>query len=176
MLSEKLFEPQDVKNVELISLALFCNEVAVTSAREQSAGSTMGLTEHAQRRQAQYISNVRTRLDNLAKQPIPDLPASHPEAYECKFEKPEELLGKTGVALNSDASTVAQMWQLIAYELVKSNSAGLGGGLTSFDSSRAEQNVAAVEQFLIGVSEAADVDFPETAEPGAKLGSAKTRK
>lgn len=62
---------------------------------------------------------------------------------------------------------------MVAYEMLKSNSAGLGGGMTSFDGTRARQNVTAIEQFLMAIESAADVDFPETAAPAATVGKKK---
>lgn len=172
MAFEDLFGTFEYKNTELGSVAEFSHEVCVTTAREQSAGSTMGLDEHAMKRQRQYITNIRARLDGLIDRPIPDLPASHPLLYSTVQTAPETIT-VDDKPLNSDAFAVSQMWQLVSFEMLKSNSAGMGGGMTSFDGIRARQNVTAIEQFLAAIEAAADVDFPETAAPAATVGKKK---
>lgn len=174
MAFSELFGTFEVKNTELAALAQFAHECAVTTAKEQSGGSTMGLNEHAMRRQRQYIENIRARIKSILGRPIPDLPVVHPMNFTVEWSEPE-LISVDGKPLNSDAKAVAQTWQIIAYELIKSNSAGMGGGLTSFDGERANNNVGAVEQFLAAIEQAADVDFPETAAPEAQPASAQSR-
>lgn len=164
---EDLYGVYPVKNVELKSVAEFAYEVAYTVSSEQSAGATMGLDEHAMGRQRQYLENVRARVTALADRPIPDLPATHPILFNCDLSAMPPSMGVAGKTLNSDAEAVATLWMQFAYELVKSNSAGLGGGLTSFDAKRAVQNVDAIDQFLASIEAAAEVDFPETAAPEA---------
>ena len=172
MAFEDLFGTFEYKNTELGSVADFSYEVCVTTAREQSSGTTMGLDQHAMGRQRQYIENARARLDGLIERPIPDLPAVHPLLFSTVQVSPE-MISVDGKPLNSDAFAVAQMWQMVSFELLKSNSAGLGGGMTSFDGERARQNVTAIEQFLSAIESAADVDFPETAAPAATVGKKK---
>lgn len=167
-----LFGTFEHKNTELGTLADFANEVAITTALEQSAGTTMGLNAHAFGRQVQYLENATARLAALANAPLPDLPATHPMTFETVHIEPE-LISVDGEPLNKDAKALCQMWQIFAYEMLKSNSAGLGGGVTSFDNTRATQNLAAIEQFVAALNAAADVDFPETAAPAAKPGSKK---
>jgi len=174
MAFEDLFGDFEYKNTELGSLADFSYEVCVTTAREQSAGTTMGLDQHAMGRQRAYIQNARDRLAGLAGRPMPDLPAVHPMTF-MTTQVPPELISVDGKPLNTDAVAVAQMWQMLSYELLKSNSAGLGGGMTVFDANRCAQNISSVEQFLIAIEEAGDVDFPETASPEAKPGGAKKK-
>jgi len=169
MAFEDLFGTWTVKNQELKSVADFANECAVNTAKEQSAGMTIGLNEHAMTRQAGWIKNIASRVESLAQRPIPDLPATHPVGFEVDHAPSPELITVDGKDLNSDATAVCSMWQTIAYELVKSNSAGLGGGLTSFDATRTRSNVASLEQFLLAVQDAGDVDFPETAAPEAQF-------
>lgn len=172
MAFEDLFGTFEYKNTELGSVSDFAYEVCVTTAREQSAGTTMGLDAHAMGRQRQYIANARQRLDGLINRPIPDLPAVHPLLFNTVQEAPE-MVSVDGKPLNSDAFAVAQMWQMLSFEMLRSNSAGLGGGMTSFDGARAHQNVTAIEQFLEAIESAADVDFPETAAPEATVGKKK---
>jgi len=165
----ELFGTFEYKNTELGSLADFCYECCWTTAVEQSAGTTMGLDEHAMTRQRQYLQNARDRLAGLRDRPLPDLPAVHPMLFSTTLEEPS-MISVDGKPLNTDAAATSQMWIMISYELLKSNSAGLGGGLTSFDASRCENNIASVEQFLLSVESAASVDFPETAAPAAVPG------
>jgi hypothetical protein len=163
------------KNTELATLADFGNEAAINTAREQSGGSTMGINEHAFNRQAQYLQNAKERLDALANAPIPDLPATHPMTFETTHIEPD-LITVDEIPLNKDTKALCQMWQVFAYELLKSNSAGIGGGAHSFDVARANQNLGAIEQFVGALNAATDVDMPETAHPDATVTVSATNK
>lgn len=163
----ELFGTFEHKNTELGTLADFANECAITTAREQSAGTTMGLNDHAFERQVQYLKNAADRVKALEDAPVPDLPAVHPMTFHTEHKEPQ-LISSEGDTLNKDAQALCQMWQIVAYELLKSNSAGLGGGATSFDIARVRQNLGAIEQFVGTLNAAASVDFPETADPTAK--------
>jgi hypothetical protein len=163
-----MFGDFQLKNTELLSLADFAYEVCVTTCKEQSAGTTMGLDEHAIKRQAQYIENARARLAGIKDRPLPDLPATHPILFDRTYVEPDMITSEgSNTPLNTDAAACAKSWHIVCYELVKSNSAGLGGGMTSYDAARCEQNITAIEQFLDAIAKAADVDFPETADPAA---------
>ncbi len=163
------------KNTELATVADFGHEAGVNTAREQSGGSTMGINEHAFERQAQYLQNAGERLDALEATPIPDLPAVHPMTFETVQSEPD-LITVDGIPLNKDTKALCQMWQMFSYELLKSNSAGVGGGAHSFDIARARQNLGAIEQFVAALNSATDVDMPETAAPSATLSKKTARR
>jgi len=169
----QLFGVFTVKNVELLSLADFMFEACCNTAAEQSAGMTTGLNAHAIKRQAGWIDSARARLIAVADHPQPDMPASHPITYDREFKMPDMIL-VDGQALNTDAEAIATSWQLICYELMKSNSGGLGGGMSAFDADRCEQNIASVEQLVAAIASTSQtVDFPETSDPAALPGSRK---
>lgn len=163
------------KNTELASVADFGHEAGVNTAREQSGGSTMGINQHAFDRQAQYLQNATERLDALEATPIPDLPAVHPMTFETTHIEPD-LITVDDIPLNKDTKALCQMWQMFAYELLHSNSAGVGGGAHKFDIIRARQNLGAIEQFVAALNSATDVDMPETAAPAATLSGKSSKK
>ncbi len=170
-----LFGTFQHKNTELATLADFGSEAGYNTANEQSGGSTIGINEHAFNRQVQYLQNATERLKALADAPIPDLPASHPMIYETTHIEPD-LITVDGIPLNKDTKALCQMWQIFAYELLKSNSAGIGGGAHSFDVTRATQNLGAIEQFVGALNAATDVDMPETAAPDAVVTVSATKR
>jgi len=162
----ELFRTFEYKNSELGSVANFAYEAAVNTAEEQSAGMTTGLDEHAQRRQIGWLDHISARIDGVASRPTPDLPATHPNLYKQEHVAPETIT-VDGIPLNHDTLTMSQMWQILANELLSSNSAGLGGGMHEPDADRAVNIVESMRQFLASLSGAPAVDFPETAAPAA---------
>ena len=164
-----------VKNSELKVLARFFHECAVNSAKEQSSGLTTGLDPHAIARQGQYLTAARLRAEALAARPFPDLPQSHPQLLDCDISKvPDVIRSADGAILNDDILAVMEMWQRGAYELVKSNSAGLAGTLIQYDYIRIGAILDSIEQIVETFSqEALGVDFPETSAPDAIPGPKK---
>lgn len=162
-----LFGTFPVRNAELRSVADFCNEAAWNTAEEPSAGLTIGLDEHAIKRQRGWLKNVRERAVALAERPIPDLPGTVAIKYDCQYGDVPQMKTKDGKAVNGDTEALCIMWQTVAYELVRSNSAAIGGGLIAPDSERLNANITALEQFLDSVEQATLVDFPMSAAPEA---------
>ena len=170
-------EDSQVKNSELKVLARFLHECAVNTAKEQSSGLTTGLDPHAIARQGQYLTASRLRAEALATRPFPDLPQTHPQLLECDISTtPDIIRDKDGSVLNDDILAVMEMWQRGAYELVKSNSAGLAGTLINYDHVRILALLDSIEQIVETFSqEALGVDFPETSAPDAVPGPKKKK-
>lgn len=162
-----------VKNAEIAWVAEFFYRCMVNTLKEQSSGLSTGMTVHAFARQAQWLIAARARLSALD-HPIPDLPVTHPEPTVCDFSVvPDVLTDEAGRAVSSDCVAIATSWAACFAEACGSNSAGIAGGMLSFDLKRTTNNLAAVEQLLNAIALSSDVDFPETAAPEAtpqKLG------
>lgn len=160
------------KNAELRSVAKQTYEFGQTIAREASSGHTNGLDTHAITRQRSYIEHTKGLIDALNAKPIPDLPATNPTQLPIDFSVPYvytviDLEGNE-VPMNEACQILAEKWLIISCELAMSNSAGLGGSLTSHDYTRAVNNVAALEQLLSEWEARPFLDLPETADPGAE--------
>ena len=173
MAYEELFQVFEMKNTEAKSLVEFCHECAWHTGKEQTASISIGIHEHAARRTQAWIDAGNARLDALAGHPIPDLPSSHPIIVLAECSKvPDMPRHEDGRVVNQDSENLMVMWQRCAYELARCNSAALGGGLLPYDTIRCRQNLASIQQFLDSVSrDLVQVDFPETADPGAKTTS-----
>jgi hypothetical protein len=173
---EDLFTKYEVKNTELKGLAEFCHEAAVNTAKEQSASLAIGLDMHAVVRQENWLAVAKLRAKALADHPIPDLPATHPMMLTCDLSVvPQFPLDSDGRVINGDCEQMMVAWMRVAVELLRSNSAGLGGGMLGFDIKRLNSNLDAIGQLLPGLSieESGEVDFPETAHPEAVPGPRK---
>ena len=156
-----------VKNAEVAWVAEFAFRCMVNTLKEQSSGLSVGFTTHALERQTQFLAAIRARLA-ATDHPIPDLPVTHPVPLECDFSGiPPVLTDDSGRPVSSDCVHVATAWGQVFAELCGSNSAGIAGGVLSFDLRRAENNILAVEQLIAAIAASSDVDFPETAAPGA---------
>jgi len=162
MARSDLYVDQLVKNAELKNLAEYAHKCSWNTAREQSGGQQAGLDEHALNRQATWIKNARERLAVVQSQPEPDQPASHPNDLPVVLPEPT-FLTSDNRPVNPDCEAVAIMWQTIAYELAKSASSKKGGSMTQADAKRCEVNINALEQFLVAVAAASELDFPESA-------------
>jgi hypothetical protein len=137
---------------------------------------TIGLDEHAIKRMRGWLKNANERAEALSERPIPDLPTTAAIKYDCQYAEVPVLKSKDGKAINGDSEALCIMWQTVAFELAKSNSAAIGGGLTEPDSIRLVANLAAIDQFLGSIEAASEVDFPMTAAPEAEASSLATRK
>lgn len=175
MAFQDLFGIFPVRNAELRSLADFCNEAAWNSADEPSAGLAIGLDEHAIKRSRGWLKNAQERASALAERPVPDLPATVAVKYDCKYDEVPALKSIDDKAVNGDSEALCIMWQTVAYELAHSNSAAIGGGLTSADAARLVSNLNAIDQFLDSIEAAVDVDFPMTAAPEATAAPLKKK-
>jgi hypothetical protein len=171
-----LFGTFPVRNAELRSVADFCNEAAWNTADEPSAGLTIGLDEHAIKRQRGWLQNANDRADAIKSRPVPDLPTTANIKYDCQYNEVPSLKAKDGKAINGDSEALVIMWQTVAYELAHSNSAAIGGGTIPADADRLLANLGAIEQFLDSIEKASVVDFPLTAAPEATSAPASVKR
>ena len=167
---EEFFVKQEVKNTELKGVASFIHKCAVNSGLSQSSGLNHGLDPNTVVKQAGYIAASKARLEALRDRPFPDLPQSHPIQVMCDVSnEPPIVRGTSGNVVNDDVLAVTIGWQRIAFELVRSNSAGQPGSMTSFDYERTVKNIDALEQLIATFDEEVmGVDFSETTDPAAK--------
>jgi hypothetical protein len=171
--------PNRNSGVRTVAKQLF--EFGQTIAREPSAAHTNGLDEHAIKRQQTYIDHAMDMVKRLAARPIPDRPATHPTQMEIDFSVEYiyfvENLNGNEVPMNEATQALAENWLLTACEMAKSQSAALAGSLVTFDSERAENNIAVIQQLLTEIEARPFLDLPETADPGsahkARTGSKK---
>ena len=172
---DEFYRVFEVKSTELRGLASFIHECGVNVGKESFASLAIGIDEHGDRRMREYVTAAQLRLTALASHPIPDLPRTHPILMKCDLSKiPDLPRDADGNAVNSDAENLMIAWQRTANELADSNSAALGGGMVSFDTTRCEQNLNSIIDILDSVSGAgSQVDFAETAEPAAKSSAKK---
>jgi len=171
-----LFGPRQYKNPEVFLLATTAHEAARNTAGEASASLTVGLNEHAITRCRDWVSRFSGLLEAVHNQPAPDYTKVHPILLDTEWYEPEMPVDSNGEPLNQTTYTLLTKWQIIADELIKSNSAGLGGGMSDADYIRAKNNVDALSQLLDAIEAAGDTDFPETAEPAAPQGKKASKK
>ena len=82
MAFEDLFIVYPNKNVELRMLAAKAYEYGRNAAFEQSAAMSIGVNDHAIKRNRLYVSDFQDRLDSIHNRPVPDLPYTHPTRVE----------------------------------------------------------------------------------------------
>jgi hypothetical protein len=161
--------PNRNSGVRTVAKQMF--EFGQTIAREPSAAHTNGLDEHAIKRQQTYIDHAADMVTRLAARPIPDRPATHPTQMEIDFSVPYiyfvENLNGNEVPMNEATQALAENWLLTACEMAKSQSAALAGSLVTFDSERATNNIAVIQQLLSEIEARPFLDLPETADPGS---------
>ena len=167
MAFEDLFKIYPNKNVELRACAKVAYEFGRGIAKEPSAGSSLGLDEHAIKRQKQYIDRMRDMVDAVNGRPIPDMPYIHPNRFDCDLSSPYEQFTVDSIALNEDTEMLAQYWMICAVELAASQSAGLAGSLIDADYERIVNHIRVIEQYVNEVTDRPTPDIPETAFPGA---------
>jgi hypothetical protein len=169
MAFEELFKEYPNKNPELRAAAKVCYEFGMNIAKEPSAGMSIGLDEHAIKRQRTYVRAAQGYLDALHNRPIPDMPYVHPTRFDIDLSEIYTQFTKDGLPLNEDTELLAQYWMIMAVELAGSQSAGLAGSMIDPDFERCNNHLAVITQF-VDEMEARDMpDVPETAFPGAIL-------
>lgn len=170
------FGPRQYKNPEVFLLAATAHEACANTAGEASASLTVGLNPHAITRCRDWIARFSGLLEAVHNQPAPDYTKVHPILLNVAWQEPSMPVDQFGEPLNQTTYTMMTKWQIIADELIKSNSAGLGGGMSDADYRRAKNNVDALEQLLNAIEASGDTDFPETADPAAPEGKKSGKK
>jgi hypothetical protein len=174
-----LFQNYPNKNVELRAIAKTAYEFGKNIAQEPSAGMSLGLDEHALRRQGEYIEILRGMVEAIHARPIPDMPYVHPTQFpiDLSDEYSQFTTDEHPMPINEDTQLLAQYWMMLASELAKSQSAGLAGSLTDADYARAVTTLDVIQQYRDEMEVRPTIDLPETAFPEATLGkpSARTR-
>jgi hypothetical protein len=172
-----LFKMYANKNIELRAIAKTAYEFGKTIAQEPSAGMSLGLDEHALRRQGEYIVILRGMVEAIHARPVPDLPYTHP----CQFpidlseEYKQFTTDENPIPINEDTQLLCQYWMVLSTELAKSQSAGLAGSLTDADYARAVTTLDVIQQYRDEMEARPVIDLPETAFPEATLGKPSAR-
>lgn len=169
MAFEELFKVYPCKNAELRAVAKVAYEFGMNIAKEPSAGMSIGLDEHAIKRQRTYVEVAKGYVEALHNRPVPDMPYVHPTRFDINLSEPYMQFTKDGIPLNEDTELLAQYWAVVAVELAASQSAGLAGSLTDADYARAKNHIDTITQFLDEMETRTAPDVPETAFPGAAL-------
>ena len=167
MAFEELFKEYPNKNMELRACAKTAYEFGKTAAKEQSAGSSLGLLEAATERQRNYVLIMKGMIKALHDRPIPDMPYMHPTQFEIDLSDPYLQTTVDDIPINEDTELLAQYWMTIAVELAASQSAGLAGSLTDADFTRIDNDLDVISQLLDAIDDRPPIDLPETAFPGA---------
>lgn len=170
-----MFKVYPCRNAELASVAKTCYEFGLTIAAEPSSALSSGLDEHAIKRQQAYIVYAKALVDALNAKPTPDLPATHPTGFAVNLTNQyktfvEDINGEK-VALNEQTNLIAFYWLITAVELVSSQSSSLAGSLLDCDHTRTINNISALEKLISEMTARPILDLPETAQPGAEMGS-----
>lgn len=169
MAFEELFKVYPNKNPELRAAAKVAYEFGRNIAQEPSAGMSIGLDEHAIKRQESYVVAMKGYVEALHTRPIPDMPYVHPTRFDINLSEPYKQFTKDGLPINEDTQLLAQYWMFIAVELAASQSAGLAGSLIDPDHERITNHLGVISQFLAEMKARKTPDLPETAFPGAML-------
>lgn len=169
MAFEELFKVYPNKNAELRAASKVAYEFGANIAQEPSAGMSIGLDEHAIKRQRTYVKTFQGYIDALHDRPIPDMPYVHPVRFDIDLTEPYKQFTKDGLPLNEDTELLAQYWMICAVELAASQSAGLAGSLINPDYERVANHLGVISQFLDEMETRETPDVPETAFPGAVL-------
>ena len=169
MAFEELFKEYPNKNAELRAVAKVAYEFGKNIAQEPSAGMSIGLDEHAIKRQKTYIEAMVGYIEALHKRPIPDMPYVHPTRFDIDLSEAYKQFTKDGLPINEDTQLLAQYWMFIAVELAASQSAGLAGSLIDPDYERVTNHLGVISQFLTEMEVRKTPDLPETAFPAAML-------
>lgn len=175
-----MFKIYPCRNPELASVSKTCYEFGKTISAEPSAALSSGLDVHAIKRQRDYLIYATALVNALHAKPTPDLPATHPTGYAVNLSKQydtfvEDINGEK-VPLNEQTNLIAVYWMVTAVELVASQSSALAGSLLDYDHARAINNLAALEKLVTEMTTRPVLDLPETAQPGAEMGSSGTGK
>ena len=80
----------------------------------------------------------------------------------------EDINGEK-VPLNEQTQLLAEYWMITAVELALSQSASLGGALTTYDTARALNNLGVLRKLLVEITNRPVLDLPETAVPDTQL-------
>lgn len=169
MAFEELFKVYPNKNAELLSAAKKAYEFGKNIAQEPSAGASMGLDEHALKRQESYVVHMLNIVDVLHKRPIPDQPYVHPTRFDIDLSDPYKQFTRDGQPINEDTELLAHYWMILAVELAASQSAGMAGSLLPADYDRVFNHLGVINQYISEMGERPAPDVPETAFPGAEL-------
>jgi hypothetical protein len=164
-----LFKVYPNKNFELAAIAKVAYEMGLTIAAEPSAAMSIGLDEHAIKRQRSYVTKIKGMIEAIHGRPIPDMPYVHPTRVDIDFSTAYTTFTKDGLALNEETTLLAQYWLILGVELAASQSAGLAGSLIDPDYDRVTNHVAVIEQYLTEIEARPVIDLPETAYPAAIL-------
>lgn len=158
-----------MKNIELRAIVRLCHELGAGIAQEPSAGMSIGLDEHALKRQRQYIMRVLGMVESVHEKPIPDAPRIHPTEFPADLTKLFAQFTADNLAINKDTELLSTYWMTIAVEMALSQSATLAGSMTDADYTRAKTNLGVITQYLDELEKAVPLDIPETAHPEAQL-------
>jgi hypothetical protein len=169
MAFEDLFKVYPNKNAELRAAAKVAYEFGDTIAQEPSAGTSIGLNEHALKRQATYVDTMVGYIEALHKRPTPDMPYVHPTRFDIDLSRPYKQFTKDGIPINEDTELLAQYWMICAVEMAASQSAGMAGSLLDADYNRISNHLGVIKQFIEEMETREYPDLPETAFPGAEL-------
>jgi len=169
MAFEDLFKVYPNKNVEGRTVAKIAYEFGRNIASEPSAGMSIGLDEHAIKRQRQMIAAMRGYIKAFNERPIPDSPYTHPNRFDIDLSEPYKQFTKDGLPINEDTEMLCQYWMMLAVNVAASQSAGLAGSLITADYERCINLVDTIEQFVNEMETRVTPDLPETAFPGAML-------
>ena len=169
MAFEDLFQVYPNKNVEGRTVAKAAFEFGRNIAYEPSSGMSIGLDEHAIKRQRQYIEAMRGYLTAFHARPLPDSPYTHPTRFDVDLSEPYKQFTQDGIPINEDTQLLCQYWMMLAVNVAASQSAGLAGSLIDADYERCTNLVDTIEQFVNEMETRVTPDLPETAFPAAEL-------
>ena len=138
-------------------------------AKEPSAAVSIGVDEHAMKRQRAYVEAAEGYVEAIYARPIPDMPYIHPTTFDIDMSDPYTQFTKDNLPINEDTQMLAQYWMMLAVELAASQSAGLAGSLMEPDYLRVITHLEVITQLLDELEARGAVDIPETAYPAAML-------
>jgi hypothetical protein len=171
MALSELFVTYANRNAELRSVCKTLFEYGKTIAKEASSAYSQGLTDHAIKRQRDYLAYATGLVNAIASKPEPDQPATHPIRLDINFEEPyvtfTTSVNGEEVPINESTQLLAEYWLITAVELAKSQSAAHAGGLHPKDHERAINNLTVIEKLLNEMTERPLLDLPETSVPGS---------
>lgn len=169
MAFEDLFIVYPNKNAELRMLSHKAWEYGRNAAKEQSAAMSIGVNEHAIKRNRRYVQDFRDRLTSIHARPVPDLPYTHPVRLDIDLTAPYRQFTKDGEPINEDTRLLAEYWMFIAVSVAKSQSAGMAGSMIDADYERLVEQCNVIDKFLDEVEKRPIPDIPETSFPAAML-------
>ncbi len=161
------------RNLELRMLIKKAYEFGKNIAQEPSANLSMGVLDHAVKRQDSYVSRIREMVTALAAKPVPDKPGIHPTTYAVDLtdrypQFQEDVNGKM-TPINEETELLAGAWLELAAGLAKSQSAAIPGGMHEADKLRAVNNIDVIAKYMDEFRKRPILDVPETADAGAPL-------